>query len=110
MHHTIERMQSFPPEIVDAVLRHMNSDHTDDNLVIMRANGVPNAAQATMTALDAQGGTWRVVTADGTSDDHTTDVRIPWTIPVGERADIRKAVVLLYRSACRTLGIEPRTE
>ncbi len=99
-------MQSFPPEIVDAVLRHMNSDHTDDNLVIVRANGVPDAAQATMTALDAQGGTWRVATAD----DHATDVRIPWTIPVAERADIRKAVVLLYRSACRTLGIEPRTE
>lgn len=118
MQHTIERMQSFPPEIVDAVLRHMNSDHTDDNLVIVRANGVPDAAQATMTALDAQGGTWRVVTADGTSGDaadgtsgdHATDVRIPWTIPVAERADIRKAVVLLYRSACRTLGIEPRTE
>ncbi len=106
MQHTIERMQSFPPEIVDAVLRHMNSDHTDDNLVIVRANGVPDAAQATMTALDAQGGTWRVVAAD----DHATDVRIPWTIPVAERADIRKAVVLLYRSACRTLGIEPRTE
>ncbi|MFJ8895148.1 DUF2470 domain-containing protein [Leifsonia sp. NPDC102414] len=100
-------MQSFPPEVVDAVLRHMNSDHTDDNLVIVRANGAPDAAAATMTALDADGGMWSVSTADSAT---AIELRIPWTIPVAERADIRKAVVLLYRSACRTLGIEPRSE
>lgn len=94
-------MQSFPPEVVDAVLRHMNSDHADDNLVIARANGAPDAVEATMTGLDADGGVWSVAGAE---------LRIPWTIPVAERADLRKAVVLLYRAACRTLGIEPRTE
>ncbi|GAB3583508.1 hypothetical protein GCM10027406_28250 [Leifsonia lichenia] len=100
-------MQSFPPEVVDAVLRHMNSDHTDDNLVIVRANGAPDAAAATMTTLDADGGVWSVGTADSAQE---SELRIPWPIPVAERADIRKAVVLLYRSACRALGIEPRSE
>lgn len=99
-------MQSFPPEVVDAVLRHMNSDHTDDNLVIVRANGAPDAAEATMTGLDAAGGVWTVSPASGAG----SELRIPWTIPVAERADLRKAVVLLYRSACRSLGIEPRSE
>ena len=100
-------MQSFPPEVVDAVLRHMNSDHTDDNIVIVRANGAPDAATATMTTLDADGGVWSVTTADTA---HGSELRIPWPIPVAERADIRKAVVVLYRSACRELGIEPRSE
>lgn len=102
-------MQSFPPEVVDAVLRHMNSDHTDDNLVIVRANGAPDAAEATMTTLDADGGVWSV-TGGSSEAGAVSELRIPWPIPVAERADIRKAVVLLYRSACRTLGIEARAE
>jgi hypothetical protein len=98
-------MQSFSTEVVDAVLRHMNSDHLDDNLVIVRANGAPDATEATMTSLDSDGGVW---SARSGAADHT--LRIGWTIPVAERADIRRAVVLLYRSACSQLGIEPRTD
>jgi hypothetical protein len=102
---TIEVMQSFSPEIVDAVLRHMNSDHRDDNLVIVRANGAPDATDSTMTALDSAGGVWAVRRGDEDSD-----LRVAWPVPVAERADIRKAVVVLYRTACRQLGIEPRTD
>lgn len=98
-------MQTFSREIVDAVLRHMNSDHRDDNLVIVRANGAPEATDATMTALDGDGGVWSVRTGE-----LEADLRVKWTIPVVERGDIRKAVVLLYRSACSQLGIEPRTD
>ncbi|MFF1875791.1 DUF2470 domain-containing protein, partial [Kitasatospora herbaricolor] len=100
--HTIVAMENFSPEIVDAVLRHMNTDHRDDNVVIVRANGAPDASDAEMTALDTTGGVWRV-TGGG-------ELRIPWTVPVTERADIRRAVVLLYRAACAALGVEPRTE
>jgi hypothetical protein len=98
-------MQTFSPEIVDAVLRHMNSDHRDDNLVIVRANGAPDATDATMTALDSEAGVWSVV-----SGESAAELRVDWSIPVAERADIRKAVVLLYRSACSQLGITPRTD
>jgi hypothetical protein len=98
-------MQTFSPEIVDAVLRHMNSDHRDDNLVIVRANGAPSATDATMTALDSEAGVWSVV-----SGQSAAELRVDWSIPVAERADIRKAVVLLYRSACAQLGITPRTD
>ncbi|WP_223692983.1 DUF2470 domain-containing protein [Leifsonia poae] len=100
-------MQSFSPEVVDAVLRHMNSDHRDDNLVIVRANGAPDASTATMTGLDATGGVWTVTTTPHAAQ---TELHVPWTIPVVERPDIRKAVVFLYRAACADLGIEPRSE
>jgi len=76
-------MQTFSREIVDAVLRHMNSDHRDDNLVIVRANGAPEATDATMTALDGDGGVWSVRTGE-----LEADLRVKWTIPVVERGDI----------------------
>ncbi|MFF1572676.1 DUF2470 domain-containing protein [Leifsonia sp. NPDC058292] len=98
-------MQNFSPEIIDAVLRHMNTDHRDDNLVIVRANGAPDATDATMTALDSVGGVWAV--RSGAED---SELKVEWPIPVAERADIRKAVVVLYRTACRQLGVEPRTD
>jgi hypothetical protein len=102
-------MPTFSPEVVDAVLRHMNADHRDDNVIIVRANGAPGAVGATMTSLDEREGVWsvRLVGSDVESD---VEVRVPWTIPVAERADIRKAVVFLYRDACKKLGVEPRTE
>ena len=53
-------MQTFGPDVVDAVLRHMNSDHREDNLVIVRANGAPDASDATMIGLDDQEGVWSV--------------------------------------------------
>ncbi|MFF1876477.1 DUF2470 domain-containing protein [Leifsonia sp. NPDC058230] len=98
-------MPTFDPDVVNAVLRHMNGDHRDDNLIIARANGAPEASAATMIALDENAGVWSVRVGD-----EDAELRIPWTVPVAERADIRKAVVFLYRDACRQLGIEPRTD
>ncbi|WP_431278798.1 DUF2470 domain-containing protein [Leifsonia poae] len=98
-------MPTFEPEVVDAVLRHMNSDHRDDNLIIVRANGVPDAESATMIALDDREGVW-TVRAHGVD----SELRVAWTVPVAERADIRKAVVFLYRDACKQLGVVPRSE
>jgi len=81
----------------------MNTDHAEDNLVIVRAFANADAAAANMSGLDADGGDW-TVTVHGAE----RVVHIPWTIPVAERADIRRAVTLMYRSACARLGIEPR--
>ena len=59
-----------------------------------------------MFGLDGAGGTWKVV-----EHGQTRELVIPW--PSGEisqRPEIRREVVFLYRNACKTLGIEPRTE
>ena len=99
---------SFSPDVVAAVLHHMNDDHLDDNLLIVRAFGGDAGADAvssTMTTLDGAGGTWRFTDAAGA--EHTVDVAWPGA-PITERPEIRREVVVLYRAACERLGITPR--
>lgn len=96
-------MTTFPAEVVEAVLHHMNDDHTDDSLVIVRAFADPAAAVATMTGLDSAGGTWDVEV-----DGSTRVVTIPWTEPAVERADLRREVVRLYDLAVERLGLPAR--
>jgi hypothetical protein len=95
---------TFSREIVEAVLRHMNTDHLADNLVIVRAFADPAATAAVMTDLDGTGGVWAVTSADGKQ----TDARIDWAAPVTERSGIRREVVVLYDAACDKLGVDPR--
>jgi heme oxygenase len=84
----------------------MNGDHAEDNLLIARAFGHPEASAATMTGVDADGGTWAVVDPAG---EHVLSV--PWHAgPLTERPQIRRAVVMLYRAACERLGVPPREE
>lgn len=87
-------MSDFPPDVVEAVLRHMNDDHHDDSLDIVRGHGVPDAAAAVMTGLDAVAGTWEVVVGGS-----SRSVRIPWTERAVERADLRREVVRLHATA-----------
>jgi hypothetical protein len=103
--HSNEHMPASPfsPEIVDAVLRHMNTDHLADNLLIVRAFADPAAESAVMTGLDGNSGVWAVTSADGMK----AEVRIDWASPVTERSGIRREVVVLYDAACEKLGIEP---
>ena len=98
------RPHTFDPDVVAAVLRHMNTDHPADNLVIVRAFADPSAAAAVMTGLNGDGGIWTVTAADGS----TTEARIAWSAPVTERAGIRREVVVLYDAARVKLGLEPR--
>jgi hypothetical protein len=93
----------FPASTVDAVLAHMNSDHNDDNLLIVRAFGSRDAASATMTTLDHRGATWAYVTGGA---DH--ELTLPWRAEISERAEIRQEIVALYDAACAELGLEPR--
>ena len=96
----------FDQTVIDAVLTHMRDDHGEDNLIIARANGAPEATESVMVDLDGNGGTWRVV-----EHGESRDLTIAW--PGGaitERPEIRREVVKLYRSSCATLGIEPRQE
>ncbi|MCT1479350.1 DUF2470 domain-containing protein [Microbacterium sp. p3-SID336] len=97
----------FDPAVVSAVLRHMNGDHTDDNLLIARAFSEPSAAEpsgAVMTGFDGEVGVWEV-----TRDGATSELRVPWPGgPISERPEVRREVVALYDAACARLGVEPR--
>lgn len=95
----------FEEAALSGVLGHMNDDHRDDNLLIVRAFGHPDATAATMTAFDGDGGDWQATLADGA----VHDVRVPW--PGGaitERREVRREIVALYDAACARLGLEPR--
>jgi hypothetical protein len=98
------------PHIFDAaalagVIGHMNDDHRDDNLLIARAFGSPQARAATMTGFDGDGGEWSVVGPD----DRATALRVPWPGgSISERREVRREIVALYDEACRRLGIDPR--
>ncbi|GAA1745717.1 DUF2470 domain-containing protein [Aeromicrobium alkaliterrae] len=94
---------TFEPEVVDAVLAHMNDDHTDDALLIVRAFGLPEAESATMTGLDGDAAVFAAV-LDGVP----SEVRVPWSTSITERPEIRREVVVLYEQACAALGLEPR--
>ena len=96
-------MSTFAPEVVTAVCAHMNDDHTEDSLRIVRAFGVPEAEAAMMIGLDEEGGVW-TATVHGAELEH----RAAWpTGAISERAEIRREVVALYEQACERLGLEP---
>ncbi len=96
-------MTVFSPEVVAAVLHHMNDDHVDDNVLIVRAFADRDPESAVMADLDHRGGTWRYSIGGEESELH-----IPWSRELSERPEIRREVVMLYRAACEKLGIEPR--
>ncbi|GAA3729897.1 hypothetical protein GCM10022239_03150 [Leifsonia bigeumensis] len=96
-------MPIFEADVVTAVLKHMNDDHNDDNLLIARAFGHPDADSATMTGLDGLGGFWGYTIGD---DAH--ELGVPWSGPISARPEIRREIVVLYDAACARLGVEPR--
>lgn len=97
---------SISPDVVDAVLAHMNDDHRDDNIVIVRAFAGRDADAAHMSGLDARGGIWRY-TFEG--EEH--ELHLPWSSgETIERPDIRREIVVLYDAACVQLGVEPRAQ
>lgn len=94
---------TFSDDVVTAVLHHMNDDHTDDSLVIVRGFAEPQATAATMTGLDTEAGEWSAEVAG-----EEVPVRIAWLGPVADRADIRREVVALYDAGLERLGLPPR--
>lgn len=100
---TVDFVPIFEHSIVSAVLDHMNNDHPEDNLLIVRAFATKEATAATMTDLDHLGGTWTYEAGDATAE-----LTVPWSAPISERAEIRREVVVLYDTACARLGVEPR--
>lgn len=94
----------FDCSVVHAVTRHMNDDHADDALLIVRAfGGRPDAVSARMTGMDTTGADFAIQSADGYAV-----VRVAWARELHERAEVRPEVVRLYTEACRRLGVAPR--
>ncbi len=96
-------MTVFAPEVVEAVLHHMNDDHIDDNLLIVRAVAGRDPECARMVDLDHRGGTWRYTVAGEEAELH-----LPWSQELSERPQLRREIVALYDAACGKLGVEPR--
>lgn len=93
---------TFDSDIVSAVLKHMNGDHNDDNLLIARAfdSDPDSVLDAVMTDFDGDGGVWEVSRADSSNT-----LRLPWPNgPISERPEIRREIVALYKAAHDRLG------
>ena len=96
----------FSPEVQAAVVGHMNGDHVEDNLLIVRAlAGQADATAAVMTGYDEEGARF-----DATVGGETVPVMVPWSVPIADRGTIRVEVVRMYHDACSALGIAPRDE
>lgn len=96
---------TFSAEVIDAVCAHMNGDHPEDCLLIVRGlGGLPDAASARMSGLDRTSATFDARLGDGT----TVRTHVPFRGPVTERVQIRHEVVRMYQDACAALGVPPR--
>ncbi|SNY52167.1 DUF2470 domain-containing protein [Paractinoplanes atraurantiacus] len=94
----------FTPEVVEQIARHMNGDHADDNVLIVRAlGGMPSATAARVSGLDADAMEFAAV-VDGIE----VPVRIRFSEHLTERRQVRAEAVRMYRDACAALGEEPR--
>ena len=95
---------AFAAEEVAAILRHMNSDHPEDGLMMCQAlGGQPAATAATATGVDKAG-----IDFEAMVDGSAVAVRLPWARTLEARAEVRGEVVRLYQEACASLGVAPR--
>ena len=94
----------FPPEVVAQIAHHMNDDHAEDNVLIVRGlGGIDGATAARMSGLDVDAMEFAAV-VDGVE----VPVRIPFAERLTERRQVRAEAVRMYREACAALGQEPR--
>ena len=97
-------MNPFPPEVVAQIATHINGDHADDLVLIVRAlGGMPQATTARVSGLDEDAMEFAAA-VDGIE----VPVRIPFSERLSERGQVRVETVRMYREACATLGVDPR--
>lgn len=95
---------TFEPEVVAQIAQHMNDDHAEDNVLIVRGlAGVREATAARMAGLDADGMDFAAA-VNGVE----VPIRIPFSERLTERRQVRAETVRMYRDACVALGVEPR--
>lgn len=89
------------PAVVAAVLAHMNIDHAGDSVTICRGVGQrPQTTAAQMTNVDRLG-----VELVATGSDGDERIRIPFTEPITDRAQIRTEVVRMVQESAAQLGL-----
>ena len=94
---------TFPPDVVAQIARHMNDDHADDNVLIVRGlGGIGTASAARMSWLDEDG-----MDFEATVDGIAVPVRISFSERLTERRQVRVEAVRMYQEACAALGIPP---
>lgn len=88
---------SFPPDVVAAVCRHMDDDHADDGLRIVRVlGGAPDATSVRAVDVDSGGIAFLAQTPAG-----ERRIRVPFAAPALDRPALRSAVVELHARASR---------
>ncbi len=96
---------TFPPDVVEAVCRHMNDDHADDALLICRVlGGQPDAERVVTHGLDSEAMHFTAWTGET-----RTEVSVPFDEPVLDRPQVRLAVVRMHERACDAAGLPRRT-
>jgi putative heme iron utilization protein len=96
--------EEFPPEVVAQIARHMNHDHAEDNVLIVRGlGGAPAATAARMADMDADGMDFAAA-VNGVE----VPIRIPFRERLTERRQVRAEAVRMYQDACAALGVAPR--
>jgi putative heme iron utilization protein len=99
-----ERPDWLTDDVVSAVTAHMNGDHAEDNVVICRVAGErPDTTAATLVGLDGDAVEFRT---DGPGGERL--VRIPFSSPLADRAQIRAEVARMYHDSAAALGLPPR--
>lgn len=94
-------MNPFAPEVIAAITKHMNHDHTDDTLVICRGvGGRPDATAATMDSFDGDGADFTATVADA-----PVSIRIRWARPLSQRAEVRPEIVRIFRESQARLNL-----
>ena len=96
--------EEFPPEVVAQIARHMNDDHADDNVLIVRGlGGATGATAARLDDMDADGMDFAAA-VNGVE----VPIRIPFRERLTERRQVRAEAVRMYQDACAALGVAPR--
>ncbi len=91
----------FSADVVAQIMKHMNNDHAADSVLICRAfGGQPEASAAQMSGMDADG-----IDFDVTVDGAVVPVRVPFSMRLTERPQVRAEVTRLYHEARALLGL-----
>ncbi|WP_405056151.1 DUF2470 domain-containing protein [Kribbella sp. NBC_01505] len=87
----------FTPDIVAAVLEHMNADHGAHSLEIVQTLGkTPDATTVELTALDPAAAIFTAQVAG-----QPVEVRVPWSEPIIDRPQFRTEFARMHQKAAQ---------
>ncbi len=87
-------------DVIEAVARHMNTDHADDNVVICRGlGGCPDTIAARFVGMTTTGARFAATVPEG-----QRDVEVTFAEAVTERSQVRTQVAALYHRSVEMLA------